>query len=1368
MLRTVGVTALAAIVISTVLTLPAQVAHATLTWVDSGFNPIANAEVKAIAVASDGKVIIGGNFTCIGTQEATCESGQSRNRIARLNADGTLDATFNPGTDGVVNAIAVVSDGKIIIGGSFTNVGGLSRTNIARLNVDGAVDTTFNPGTNGAVNAIAIASDGKIIIGGDFENAAGSPRDNIARLNVDGTVDTTFNPGTNGAVNAIAIASDGKIIIGGAFGNVGGEIQFYVARLNTNGSLDITLNPGPNGPIYALAIDSSGKILIGGDFGQIGTGPEPIAQANLARLNAAGTLDTTFRPELNGSVLSIGISGTKVLIGGWFYSVNSESRYFLAQLNNNATIDSAFNPGANYPVLAITMQSDGKALLGGQFLGVGSDFRRHIARLNAEPSYIPYFDTPIPTSNGFTVNVTNYDASYDWAASVTTGTVTLGTPEASRLPLTVTGLADASTATVTVTTSRAGYGNGVDSATGESAPPPCSVSMFAGGAGTSVSPFRISSQAHLEMLSANWTCRDPGIHFLQTTNIALTGVWEPIGDSDRPFQGSFDGDGKTISNVFIDDALGDTGLFGYTSGATITGVNLTAVSIDSPRLYIDNIMRIGGIIGTAHQTEVSDCSSAGSIDAYQSGGGLVGSLIDSTLSDCTVVGTVGTTSESAFEIGGAVGTSTRSTISDVQSDATVVLNGFSGRYGGGLIGRATDTSISNAIATGPVTGSTYLGGLVGRFETASLEPDEFVGITDSHATGNVTGDGTDSGSTSVGGLVGSVESESNAPDQGGLVRITGSSARGAVEGYSQIGGFIGSVTFLQSYYAPEFFGITILDSSATGSVTGQSRAGGFIGELMTSSDAEEPVTVNVSRNSARGDVRGTDLVGGFIGRIEEASITDSYATGSVVGNRAVGGFIGIAVKNVNVTRTRASGNVTGTEDVGGLLGVQGNFEDAPAPGSLVHITESLATGSVSSGSGSVAGGLVGLMFEDVSITNSYATGGVTGHSYVGGLVGGFLGISPRVTTSYGSGSLTATSAPANVGGAIGGRAAGVDGSFDAAYWNSDTTGSLFGIGSSSGGVDQVGLSALTSLQMRSSANFVGWNFATVWGYDCSLGSQPVLRWAYPSATATSCLSTNPDPPVPGPQSAIAGANPATPAINRPITQAPGTSGMRINGQEEPVSTKRGVRGGGLTLRAGPLEFTLRSQTARGQRVPLAPDGSLILARSGEVPVSGDGLEPNSSVSMTLFSDPITLGSASVVANGSFQSSPVIPSTAPLGAHTLQLTGRTKTGEPFELSIGVLVATPAAAVGANPVISVQPKVVKPGASVVVVARGVQAGCRVVFTIAGEQERTMASKKGIAQAHVMMPKRLPKNLVVKATLGGAKCSSVTVSKSISTKK
>lgn len=108
--------------------------------------------------------MVGGSFTSAG--------GSTRNRIARFNANGTLDTEFNPNAStsrSVVNAIVVQPDGKILVGGSFTRIGGSTRNRIARLNTNGTLDTGFNPNVrNGIVNTIAIQSDGKILVGGTF------------------------------------------------------------------------------------------------------------------------------------------------------------------------------------------------------------------------------------------------------------------------------------------------------------------------------------------------------------------------------------------------------------------------------------------------------------------------------------------------------------------------------------------------------------------------------------------------------------------------------------------------------------------------------------------------------------------------------------------------------------------------------------------------------------------------------------------------------------------------------------------------------------------------------------------------------------------------------------------------------------------------------------------------------------------------------------------------------------------------------------------------------------------------------------------------------------------------------------------------
>jgi uncharacterized delta-60 repeat protein len=141
-----------------------------------------------------------------------------------------------------VYALAVQADGKILVGGYFTAVGGQPRTNLARLNVDGTLDTGFNPGMGGDfggcywcyshVLSLALQADGKILVGGFFTAVGGQPRTNVARLNVNGALDGTFDSGTDGEVSALAVQSDGKILAGGLFSTLGGQARASLGRLN--------------------------------------------------------------------------------------------------------------------------------------------------------------------------------------------------------------------------------------------------------------------------------------------------------------------------------------------------------------------------------------------------------------------------------------------------------------------------------------------------------------------------------------------------------------------------------------------------------------------------------------------------------------------------------------------------------------------------------------------------------------------------------------------------------------------------------------------------------------------------------------------------------------------------------------------------------------------------------------------------------------------------------------------------------------------------------------------------------------------------------------------------------------------------------
>ena len=354
----------------------------------------ANNDPWSVPIQADGKIIIGGFFTSY--------NGTARGPITRLNSNGSLDLTFNPGTgaNNSVYASAMQSDGKIIIGGVFTVYNGVSRSRIARINGDGSVDLTFNPGTgaNADVNTIALQSDGKIIIAGSFTSYNGTSRNNIARINTDGTLDASFNPGTgsNNAVTVSAMQSDGKTIIGGYFSSYNGTTRNSLARINSDGTLDMTFDPGagPNNSfIGTCSIQSDGKIIIGGDFTSYnGTGISKIA-----RINTNGTLDGTFNPGTGANfdirTTAIQTNG-KIIIGGNFSSFNGTAINRIARINTDGTLDGTFNPGtgSNGSIMTTVLQSDGKVIIGGQFSSYNGTTRNNFARLNTDGSLDPIFD----------------------------------------------------------------------------------------------------------------------------------------------------------------------------------------------------------------------------------------------------------------------------------------------------------------------------------------------------------------------------------------------------------------------------------------------------------------------------------------------------------------------------------------------------------------------------------------------------------------------------------------------------------------------------------------------------------------------------------------------------------------------------------------------------------------------------------------------------------------------------------------------------------------------------------------------------------------------------------------------------------------
>lgn len=295
-------------------------------------------QVHSIALQPDGKVLIGGDFTRVW--------GKPRSSVARLNVDGSLDRTFlNPEVVGptvtanTVYSVALGTNGKVFIGGAFTRVGGQPRGRVARLDADGRVDLTFqDPGVDNNVRSVAPQADGKVLVGGSFLNVAGERRSQIARLDADGKLDPTFVAGPQGGrvIYSVLALPDGKVL----FGSAVGEDDGYVERLKSNGEDDSTFGQFGSfqGAVFALAVQGDGKIVVGGAFLTTGVAPPFRAQHHLARLNPDSSLDEGFRnPEINADVASIALQPDgRILAAGRFTRVRCEDRSYVARLLGTA------------------------------------------------------------------------------------------------------------------------------------------------------------------------------------------------------------------------------------------------------------------------------------------------------------------------------------------------------------------------------------------------------------------------------------------------------------------------------------------------------------------------------------------------------------------------------------------------------------------------------------------------------------------------------------------------------------------------------------------------------------------------------------------------------------------------------------------------------------------------------------------------------------------------------------------------------------------------------------------------------------------------------------------------------------------------
>jgi uncharacterized delta-60 repeat protein len=381
---------------------------------DLSFNPGTgvNGSIRSIALQPDGKVLVETGSTIV--------NGTNHSEIARLNADGSLDGSFSssliwvsPYSD--LRSVVVQSDGKVLIGGGFTTVNGTNRHSLARLNSDGSLDVTFNPGTGvfptypSAVKSLVVQSNGKVLIAGDFTTVNGTTRNRITRLNADGGLDGGFDPGTgvNSFVRSVVVQPDGKVLVGGLFTFIAGTNRYGSARLNADGRMDSSFIshsfPYYISPIWydydvpaAVAVQSDGKVLVSGYHvhWECITNDPCVVYENyfVARYNANGTMDPSFERAVGSAILwgsenvqalAVQPDG-KIMVAGTFNSIKGTDRNSLARLNANGSLDSTFNAGTNnLDFYAVALQPDGKVLVGGYPANGLFTNGNSLARLNA-------------------------------------------------------------------------------------------------------------------------------------------------------------------------------------------------------------------------------------------------------------------------------------------------------------------------------------------------------------------------------------------------------------------------------------------------------------------------------------------------------------------------------------------------------------------------------------------------------------------------------------------------------------------------------------------------------------------------------------------------------------------------------------------------------------------------------------------------------------------------------------------------------------------------------------------------------------------------------------------------------------------------
>jgi trimeric autotransporter adhesin len=819
--------------------------------------------------AAVGTALAGGNFTIQSTSGAAGTAGDvnvndtvtwsantltlnARNNIninAQMNGSGTAGLALEYGQGAVAlnntSTYNVRAPINLASTGSFSTKLGSdgavkSYTIITSLGVEG--DATVAPAIM-TLQGMNKGLTGKYVLGADIDASAtvgwnGSL--GFAPIGDFGTKFTGTLDGLGHTINALTIARSGQDGVG-LFGFVdsGGAIRnLGLVGGSTTGAQFVGglvgYNQGTISNAYATG-SISGNVMVGGLVGY--------SEGTISNAYATGSVSDT------GNVTPYGHANFGGLVG-----------------ENDGTISNAYATGS----------VSGASVVGGL---VGNNYGGTISNAYATGSVSGAFDDGGLVGNNLGTISNGYWDTTTAGAAVAAG---VGTGSSTG----VTGLTTADLASTLPTGfSSATWGNGDNQTTpyllshASFAKTSGSVILASDASATPTAYSVILTATQLQNMNANLSGR-----YVLGANIdaSATAGWNggagfaPVGDngSGNAFTGTLDGLGHTISGLFINRT--DThykGLFGVLGDASVGGGAVRNLGLVGVSITGDGY--VGGLVGWAKYSTISNVYTTGSVKGSFNVGGLAGmewnSTITNAYSTADVVGPVsGISGETSY--GGLVGRQLNGTISNAYATGSVT-----GNYAvGGLVGESGGGTISNAYATGVVSGLRVVGGLVGSGSSS-------VAISNAYATGSVTG------TDYVGGLLGSGSSG---------VAISNAYATGSVNGRDYVGGLVGS----------DWSG-TISNAYTIGSITGTTNVGGLVGYTSGT----------VSNTYATGAVTGSANFGGLVGRLGgSGTVTTSFWDKTVNPNPLVDNGLGTGTTTADMKKlsTFASAGWV-IDDVGG-------------------------------------------------------------------------------------------------------------------------------------------------------------------------------------------------------------------------------------------------------------------------------------------------------------------------------------------------------------------------------------------------------------------------------------------------------------------